>query len=868
MKQGYNLEFKLYLEGIETPFKSANVVTTPGGTVASINLLSNKEILDLKPKTQVQIFFKDWFYTNQNDMGWRLMFDGYTSKPYKIDQASQGRTITLECRDFRSDIRKMPAAVAYDTTDLGVNFNVMGIYRNTIVKGNDKKRTETYGTTSLSTLPMMLRRIAGSAAGKGGGEQMSEFAKLRDLYEEKGSGKSKINGFILDAIARGLWNDAVNGTVQARFFNKRIRADKKIIIPFNESGTRFWKAQATGLEIGRALMGGAKFTSIEAMILRAAGIFSARPYACSTPSLISLKDRIGNDEDNPILDYIIHPTVKDYLIDKNSDNFGPKYTLNECMILPPLEFTAPPNCNVWFPSMYDRVEMNFDIDQDITRGIFQQIDTFDNTVNIGDSIGHKVYTVPAGILGAMDSRDEHQRRKLKLTEEERYKGVNIHQSTVEFDLGMRDIGIAYRDTAFGDKLYVESKKRIQELTQKKLNKTRSSVGDDAISAISDKITKAKKKAEEINTLGKGDDKSYAYALRRHSLIKYINVKFSNRVATCTGNFNPYQIAGFPGVIVASPNSGLSAKANKTMIGTVQQVKHIISISTSGFEAATTTVLNNARYIDEPTDINIDGLPLYEKDTVPEESQINKKTLNYEFEPFFIPESKPRGKVIADSKNNDNYKYDLVLQDGHEEYKYVKDFVSLSEDQYKQGGRNTIYIDQQYEPNRIGKFYKYLLGESHDHFMLGRSGEINYIYNTIHEAVDKNLESHPANDDYEVAMKFVKRNIVSADEFFKLILQATTKVVEKQDDGTNKDLFVNGEDTINRIAIYPEYYGVTNEKFEEVKDDLQDKDNKLMMGPGDCSSINEHVPITSFIKERKIAVRNYLNSIKKYGDAID
>jgi hypothetical protein len=56
-RKGYNYNFKMFLEGIEIPFQSANIICTPNGVEASINLHSNEQLLNLAPKTAVQIFF-------------------------------------------------------------------------------------------------------------------------------------------------------------------------------------------------------------------------------------------------------------------------------------------------------------------------------------------------------------------------------------------------------------------------------------------------------------------------------------------------------------------------------------------------------------------------------------------------------------------------------------------------------------------------------------------------------------------------------------------------------------------------------------------------------------------------------------------
>src|SRR5271157_3541613 len=103
--QGYNLSFRMYMEGVLTPFKSANIITTPGGVEASINVYANKFIYDLKPKTAVQIFYKDWT-PGQGKIGWRLMFDGAYSSIYKSDVSTEGQMVSIVCRDCRMDLRK------------------------------------------------------------------------------------------------------------------------------------------------------------------------------------------------------------------------------------------------------------------------------------------------------------------------------------------------------------------------------------------------------------------------------------------------------------------------------------------------------------------------------------------------------------------------------------------------------------------------------------------------------------------------------------------------------------------------------------------------------------------------------------------
>ena len=106
-KKAYNYNFKMFMEGVQVPFKSIQIMCTPNGVEANINLLSNRQVFDLKPKTAVQVFYRDWVPINGKH-GWRLLFDGFLSSYVKNDQSTQGRGLSIVCRDFRMDIRKAP----------------------------------------------------------------------------------------------------------------------------------------------------------------------------------------------------------------------------------------------------------------------------------------------------------------------------------------------------------------------------------------------------------------------------------------------------------------------------------------------------------------------------------------------------------------------------------------------------------------------------------------------------------------------------------------------------------------------------------------------------------------------------------------
>ena len=70
-------------------------------------------------------------------------------------------------------------------------------------------------------------------------------------------------------------------------------------------------------------------------------------------------------------------------------------------------------------------------------------------------------------------------------------------------------------------------------------------------------------------------------------------------------------------------------------------------------------------------------------------------------------------------------------------------------------------------------------------------------------------------------------------------------------------------------ISDRYYGITthdwgvSERVDGLKDPSQSStSNGLMTGPGQFSSIKEHLPLTAFIQERRDAVESYLKKIKQ------
>jgi len=893
--KAYNQEFKMHMEGVLIPFKSAMVTCTPNGVEANVNLFSNIEAYNLKPKTAVQIFYRDWVNVGEKP-GWRLMFDGALSSYYKTDNSNQGRGLGIVCRDFRMDIRKAPAAMAFESaselssivyyhhTGLFNNFVVRGINVKDIPKDKAKRTTRVYGNSGLNDLGEVIAYIAGTAYGTGLKIQKDgEYAyskkyatSLKERTEKKGDGDDDTAkadaGLFLDAVIRGMWNEASSGTAMGNFFNKRIRVDKRFLVPKNNAGFRFWTKQHAGLNIGTVLMGNSRFSSLEAAIMRLAGLFSVRVYSCNTPSLISVGDDVNDESEENGYGWVIDPQVKKTLVDGYAD-FGGKFILNETMLLPPMEFTSPPNCNIIFPPMYENVTWQYDMDADITRGYFKQIDSL--TGKGGNQLAAISVQVPNALFnikkGEKESkkdyearlRDEYGRKKPPLTLEERYKGVNLFNGSVEHNLAADDATSIIRDSIFNKRVRAKIDKDITELESEIAalgNASEAGTKESNELSISEKakVLKLKKDAQGQLSYSKSQahKKNTVNALRRHALLKFLGLKYAGRVAVVDMHFNPYMMCGFPGAIYAD-DEAYGKESMKTIIGMVQQIKHTITISNSGADAKTSVVMNNARLVDEPTDFDCNGSPQYARATDPEQAKVDYKTLKMNKE-YFVQE--PKSFVKQGSKNK-AYDLDEIKPDPN--FPYAKDLLTLTRRDIANGERNQVYLDEAYEPNRIAPFYKNVFKHATDHFMIGtatvNTEEIKFAYDTMHEAfVELKKSRSYLMHDYEKCMQFVARDVCSADAFFQGILGLSRNVF----DDTGQDFYETKLSDFNDHEIDDRYYGVGTDKWQTI-DDLDVDNGGHMTGPGQFSSIREHSPITPFIKERRDAVEAY----KKLADQI-
>ncbi len=862
--QGFRFDFKMMLEGIEVPFTSATVASTPGGTMANINIYSNKFAHDLLPKTSVQIFYKEWVPSKAQN--WYIMFDGSISNVTENDSSVQGRMLAIEARDFVTDLNKIPAALVWDPMDDLKNYggySFSGVFTKTVVPneaesdGTTEYATRVYtnpggglGSSGLLDLSEVVKWVSGGAQGG----KKNNTVQGTSVYKTALSGTCSYykgnteGGLFLDSFARGIWMDSVGGTSMGAFLNKRLRADKKLVIPTNASGYNMFSQNQGNTQIGSYLMGNARFTSVAASIMRMSGMFSARLCNVGTPTAIYIGDD-SNKNPAKACGFVIDERVREFLVKENK-GFGGKYLLNEAMILPPLEFTTPPDCNLIFPAMYDNIYWRHDYDADMTRGMFTQADLF-SSAESNSSIKAMNIQVPNALFD-IHSKDEHGRKKPPLTLEERYKGVNPHYGNVSYKLGLDDAAESFTNGVLTPEASAALKNKINELNGF-LDGVNNGVEDSAdIPPAFKADLLAKIAAKESLIAGRlaGKDSRQTNAVQRHALIKFLNTKYNGRVMQVSMVFNPYIMAGFPSIIFAGENPG-DKTVMKDMIGQVQQVQHNISITPAGADATTSVVLNGARFVSEPTDMDEGGNPIYAMRTDTKAASIDKNKMEHNDKGYTVNEG--MASVQADINSN---KYDLSKPEGlMHGYEFAKDLLGLSADDKAMGESNSQYLDEIYTPNKIAKFYTDSMGMK-DSFMVGGDTSGNYwMYDTIHEAT----EAFKANNsyiysDYSQCMKRVHRDICTADVFYGGVMGASVKEGDEYVVHSEQDQMQHGK-------IHSKYYGVSTELYDSGDIDELKKSNKgLLEGPGKCSSILESMPVTSFIQERRDQVAIYLNSV--------
>lgn len=857
---GYFINSKMMMEGIEVPFRSAIISSTPNGVEMNIDVHPTDKIFDLKPKTSIEIWYRDWYGANPQ---WRLLGKGAFSAFGKYEAAQGNRGVTLMCRDFRMDIRKTPSSMIY----LGGDGSAMP-------EGTAHKFMTIHGLKNNSAENLDLYKQAfGDSSGLKGFETAIGFVtkyatgKTTQLASTSADGR-----YILDVFARGVWMQSKAMAPYAALTHARTRPDKNMVIPPNQAGFNFLSEQYMSTIVGQIVYGQSMFSSVEAVIMRVGAILQTFPYACSTPSLIDI-----NTHDNYAMSSSISRKIATEEYAKGT--FGDPCVLNSCMLLPPLNFTAPPNCNILFPSLVTDISWTHDIDADITRAHFMTHKIFDDltqgNVNSDMAVAQEMPVSTVDFYATTNTGGKSGEGKTDggktepfLTLEERYAGVNMMYGEVNQYKGNFDAHqITRKITLNNGKTWSEYMKSLDEDDKKALINAMDNV--EGLSKA-DKDDLSARFDHDIIFEPAKTQPSMDEMTHRHAFIKYMNARVGGRTISVQCQFNPYLCAGFPGIVLAPVGDDKAGKSMRHVYGMVQVVKH--TVSASG-DATTAIVMSSVRFLNESSDIDDNGSPLFVPPTKPDNSRFNIDLYQYDDKTHKPVQGLPLEPLVkADKDKNDSVRaYDIGKPDASIAVTaYAKDFLMHGGGTDDRAGvSNYHYMDEAYMPHHIGKVYDAILGlPKAKHFMVGDDDNPKnkyFMYDSIEEAARVNLVGSTAMVDYEQAIRFVQRPVVTEEEYYVRVMGASFPIPDPNN--VDGKVYSNDYKNIGKIMDKSKTRGVQvwygwYDKGFGFNNDFAANQYLYWPGKGGLPSIVEREPDAPFTLERRRMVLTYLEEVNR------
>ena len=469
-----------------------------------------------------------------------------------------------------------------------------------------------------------------------------------------------------------------------------------------------------------------------------------------------------------------------------------------------------------------------------------------------------------------------------LTIEERFKGSNLMEGTIEEAVAKRSVNDSFatdamaNPVAYKEKIKKSGNKQADKLS-KLLDDVQNAPGDNSTSVVQDAYKNKKQQFINLVTqsgISEINTPNVNQILERHATMKFLMNRFSARIVSISGQFNPFIVCGFPAAVLAEDNRG-SYKTTRSIIGQVVSIKH--SINTSGV-ANTQIIMNCCRFLSEPTDIDSWGNPLFVADTDQVAAEIATNTYFYKGKDpaTYSPLQKgyPMNKPIDVSQTSKilDWKPNPVdhapTDDKKRQLKWAKDILTISQEGRAEGKDNMNFTDFKYTPTQIGIFYDEILGMSRfKHFMIGHgkkpTGEpLTFVYDSIHEALN-NLTLSSNMNDYPTALKFVKRDVITEDDYFVKILGASFKMKRE---AASKDA---GQKFYTNIASFLDrrvdslWYGLPSSSYySKIQIDPEYFADEKYIKPGGYSSIYEKAPVTPFLRERRQAAEAYIQEVNQ------
>jgi len=331
MALGRPLGAKLFMEGMEVPFIGATITSAIGqASIAYIDLVPQQEILQIKPRTKVELFVRNYLddssdYPGQEPFPYVLAWQGEVFG-INFGKTVTSRSFSISCIDISS----------YWDCCLSYYFNA----QQSLGAGNSQKSS---GALEFNDIGKTGERVIVTTF-----PEASAFKNIMQKVLKEGSGKDFLDAFV------GLYKYV--GYVN-EFFNladHRLRISDQIVM---HSSSRLDQllTEAEGLEWYSGIPGKTTgYTSLRGVINDLMNLIFHDFSAPAFPARITRKEAFSDT------------TRKGLPIASKATK-----TIGSFVFKPNLYMMPPPVCNIFFPDEYSSFQFSRTFFKEPTRLIYQ-----------------------------------------------------------------------------------------------------------------------------------------------------------------------------------------------------------------------------------------------------------------------------------------------------------------------------------------------------------------------------------------------------------------------------------------------------------------------------------------------------------------
>lgn len=318
MGAGINLTAKVFLEGIEVPFIGATITSTINqATIAYIDMVPHKTINQIKPKTLVHIFIRD-FSVPGGDNPYVLMYEGEVFG-FNFGKTTSSRSFSISCSDLSN----------YWDNALLYFFNA----ELSLAKGADALAGVGMDEEDRRRMGLLQKAVTHSTS--------SFFIQILKQY----SGKGFLAGFV------GVYKEITKVNSFYKLANDRLRLNDRIVLQSSGAIEQLLE-EKEGMDWFQGVANGfSGYSTLRMVIQELSGIIFHDFVSPIFPSRL---------ENNTLT------------VDKGLQaGKSPAKTIGQFLFKPNMYMLPPPACNVFYPDEYSSFNYSRSFFREPTRLIYQ-----------------------------------------------------------------------------------------------------------------------------------------------------------------------------------------------------------------------------------------------------------------------------------------------------------------------------------------------------------------------------------------------------------------------------------------------------------------------------------------------------------------